>query len=210
MSFVFKFTPEKTHVFIHIPKNGGTSLWKILSEYNPHRDEKSRRPNKDFVGHLTYQETKVLFPADEELSFFCIVRNPWERMVSYYHYIKQVHPRKHGAKDLHENLKKGMPFDGFLEYVCQSNQTRYKPQLEYMIDTSHHLAVSDVLRLEYFQQDLNKFLAGLECNTNIDTQKHNASNHAHYTDYYKSDRSVEVVKNYEQGVVDFYHYRFDE
>ncbi|MDB2311072.1 sulfotransferase family protein [Opitutales bacterium] len=209
MSFVFKFTPEKTHVFIHIPKNGGTALWKTLGDYNPYIDTKKHRPDERFVGHLTYRETEVLFPPDEPLSFFCITRNPWARAVSYYHFIKQVSRKRHGAQTLYKLLKKGMSFDDFIIHITQSGQIRFKSQMDYMIDAKADLAIDDVLRLESIQSDLNNLLIKNDCPT-LPAEKHNSSEHAHYTDYFTSDTSIQLVAEYEAGVIDLCNYQFGE
>ena len=209
MSFVFKFTPEKTHAFIHIPKNGGTALWKTLGAYNPYFDTKKRRPDERFVGHLTYRETKVLFSPDESLSFFCITRNPWERAVSYFHYIKQVSRKRHGAQTLYKLLKKGMSFDDFVVHVTQSGQIRFKPQIDYMVDDAGEIAIDDILRLDNIQSDLNELLVKNGCPM-LPAEKHNASKHAPYTDYFKSEESVRLVGAYEKGIVNLCNYSFGE
>lgn len=209
MSFVFKFVPEKTHVFVHIPKNGGTALWKTLGDYNPYIDTKKRRPDERFVGHLTYRETRVLFPPDEALSFFCITRNPWERAVSYYHYIKQVSRKRHGAQTLYKLLKKGMPFDDFIVHITQSGQIRFKCQMDYMIDDDGNIAIDDILRLDSIQSGLNSLLTKNGC-PELPAEKHNASKHAHYTDYFTSDESIRLVGEYEKGVVDLCQYKFGD
>lgn len=207
MSFVFKFSPEKTHVFIHIPKNGGTALWKTLGDYNPYANTRKHRPDERFIGHLTYRETKALFPPEEPLSFFCITRNPWERVVSYFHYIKQVSPKKHGAKTLHKLLKKGMSLEDFIVHVTQSDQNRFMPQIDYMINDASALAIADVLRLENIQSDLNNLLIKNNCPT-LPAEQKNASEHTHYTDYFTSDTSIQLVREHETGVIDLCNYKF--
>jgi hypothetical protein len=209
MSFVFKFTPEKTHVFIHIPKNGGTALWKILGDYNPYINTKKRRPDERFVGHLTYRETKALFPPAEPLSFFCITRNPWARAVSYFHFIKQVSRKRHGAQTLFKLLKKGMPFDDFIVHITQSGQIRFKCQMDYMVDDHGAIAIDDILRLETIQAGVNDLLAKNNCPM-LPAEKHNASDHAHYTDYFKSEMSIQLIGEYEKGVIDLCNYQFGD
>jgi hypothetical protein len=208
MSFVFKFKSEKTHVFIHIPKNGGTTLWQTLSEYNPYRDTKKRRPDERFIGHLTYRETRVLFCGEEKLSFFCITRNPWARMVSFFNYLKQTHPKKHGYHELHKRLKKKMRFDDFVIHITQDEQIKYQSQWQYMIDKSGNLAVDDILTLEDFQSDLNLLLEKNDC-VKLHVDRHNASEHAHYSEYYNSSSTVQLVSQYEKDIVKLKNYKFE-
>jgi hypothetical protein len=208
MSFVFQLVPEKKHVFLHIPKNGGTTLGEILGCYNPYAAEKTKRPSRSFVGHLTYQETKALFAPDEALSFFCVVRNPWARVVSNYNYIKQTSPGKHGVKGLFKKLKKGMSFEDFLDDIVHSGQQKFKPQMDYMVDENGVMVVDDVLRLEHYQEDLSAFLQKYGCEANIEAKKHNTSKHKHYTEYFQSEEAIRLVAEYEAGVIEMFGYTF--
>ena len=85
------------YIFFHIPKCGGTSVSEIL-------------PNKEKVRliehtHLNYVNTKFVFEVNNELNFFdnckkfAIVRNPYDRTISLFRYIKQ-----HKDHHLHNRL----------------------------------------------------------------------------------------------------------
>jgi hypothetical protein len=88
---------KSNYIFFHIPKCGGTSFSEIL-------------PNKEKVRlidhtHLNYRDTKKVFYENNELEWFmqskkiAIVRNPFDRAVSLYKYIK-----KHTDHHLHLRL----------------------------------------------------------------------------------------------------------
>jgi hypothetical protein len=88
---------SNNYIFFHIPKCGGTSISEIL-------------PNKERVRliehtHLTYVDTKFVFEENNEFNFFnnckkfAIVRNPYDRVVSPFKYIK-----KHTDHHLHKRL----------------------------------------------------------------------------------------------------------
>ena len=60
-------------IFIHINKCGGTSIDKVFSG--------------KFRGHKKAFDYKKLNPKEFENYFkFTFVRNPWDRVVSFYHY----------------------------------------------------------------------------------------------------------------------------
>jgi hypothetical protein len=88
---------KNNYIFFHIPKCGGTSVSEIL-------------PNKEKVRliehtHLDYVNTKLVFEENNELDWFnkankfAIIRNPFERTISLYKYIKQ-----HKDHNLHNRL----------------------------------------------------------------------------------------------------------
>lgn len=85
------------YIFFHIPKCGGTSINEIL-------------PNKEKVRlidhtHLNYINTKFVFEQNNELNFFehskkfAIIRNPFDRAISLFCYIKQ-----HTDHHLHKRI----------------------------------------------------------------------------------------------------------
>jgi hypothetical protein len=88
---------SNNYIFFHIPKCGGTSMSDIL-------------PNKENVRliehtHLNYISSKLVFEQNNELDWFnksnkfAIIRNPYDRVVSLFKYIK-----KHKDHHLHQRL----------------------------------------------------------------------------------------------------------
>jgi hypothetical protein len=88
---------QKRFLFVHIPKTGGNSIQSILARYS--EDEIVRRPGQDGVERFGVSNPKYKLKkhspladyraalGDEQFSGlykFTCVRNPWERMVSYY------------------------------------------------------------------------------------------------------------------------------
>ena len=70
---------RRTYHFIHIPKNGGISIRDALARFT---DVSLSSPL-----HARYQDVvgKV-----GELRYFCVIRNPWERVVSRYFYARDA------------------------------------------------------------------------------------------------------------------------
>ena len=74
-------TKNPKAVFIHVPKNAGTSISHWLRVHIPSENVKRK--------HDTYETIKNNYGNDLGFSF-AVVRNPWERLVSAWHYNKRV------------------------------------------------------------------------------------------------------------------------
>ena len=139
-------------VFLHIFKTGGTSLYRMMSKVygggyvlaNP-PDIKRRvtQSTKALAGHiqLTPQHMKILGSLNRELTYITMLREPIDRAISDYYWIKHHDfeykiPRD---KSLPELLKMGF-FRGnntmtrYLSGVTEPDLDLAKNRLKYMID----------------------------------------------------------------------------
>jgi putative transposase len=137
-------SPGRKFIFVHIPKTGGTSLALALEDRamkddiligdtpkaQRRRDRlKSLTPAGRLWKHSTLADINgVVDPADHFV--FTIVRNPWDRAVSYYHWLQTQtfnHPAVGRAKSLgfadfinHEATKQGFKSQSYGGYVTDS------------------------------------------------------------------------------------------
>src|SRR5207245_5168864 len=89
---------KKQFLFVHIPKTAGNSIQSILRDYSEDeivalRSEQDgierfglRNPNYKIKKHSTLAEYRGALGEERFRSLykFACVRNPWDRMVSYY------------------------------------------------------------------------------------------------------------------------------
>lgn len=100
--------------------------------------------------HSTLADIDGLVTHDELAEMFCftIVRNPWDRAVSYYHWLREQ-AFDHAAVQ----LAKSVTFDGFLKDPITQATFRNWPAARYMRDVRGVERCNIYIRLENFAQD---------------------------------------------------------
>ena len=194
-------------IFIHIPKCAGTSIEFFLNgsahvEWDEH--------NKIWVQHATAEQIKKFYCQNYEDYFsFTFIRNPWDRAVSDYLWIK---------KDL--NIEDSFKNYLLLENNFNSPHLRY-PHLNKAGRGDHILAQSDFIlnsngdrivdfigRFENLQEDFN-----IVCDKIGIAQKQlthrNKINHKHYTEYYDEETKQIVAEKYAKDI-EYFGYKFGE
>ena len=156
----------RRYIFVHAPKTGGTSLALAL-EARAMADDillgdtpkaKNRRRRVDGVQaagrlwkHSMLTDLYGLVTQDEIEGFFVftLVRNPWDRMVSYYHWLRDQrfdHPAVALAQ-VHD-------FHGFLRQPPVQGAIRAQPYGRYVTDAEGVERADLFLRLEHLEADL--------------------------------------------------------
>jgi Sulfotransferase family len=156
-------------IFVHIPKTGGTALSLalearamkddiLIGDTPKARARKGRLKGVKAAGrlwkHSTLSDVAGLVSAEEVASFFTVtlVRNPWDRMVSYYHWLRSqafAHPAV--------GLAKANDFSGFLNHPQTQTSLRLWPYAAYMRDAQGVERASLFARLEHLEADLAPF-----------------------------------------------------
>ena len=155
----------RRYIFVHIPKTGGTALSLALEGRAMAEDiligdtPKAKRRRGRLKGiatrgriwkHSTLEDVIGLITPEEAAEFFTftLVRNPWDRMVSYYHWLRAqsfAHPAVELAKT-HE-------FSAFLnapQTVASFTRAPYGSYLR--LNGVEHC--SAFVRLEHLAEDL--------------------------------------------------------
>lgn len=158
-------------IFIHIPKTGGTALALAL-EARAMKDDvligdtpKARARKARWQGakaqgrlwkHATLSDIAGLASDQEIADFFTftLVRNPWDRMVSYYHWL-----RGQGFAHPAVGLAKALSFSGFLNHPQTRAALALWPARAYMTDRFGQERASLYVRLEHLADDLRPFEA---------------------------------------------------
>jgi hypothetical protein len=163
----------RRYIFVHIPKTGGTSMALAL-EARAHRDDiligdtpkalrrkgrlKGLTPRGRLWKHSTLADIDGILTPDQ-IAYrmtFTMVRNPWDRAVSYYHWL-QGQSFDHPAVQLARSL----PFEGFLRHDHTCASLRGWPAARYMTDVTGQERCTHYIRLEHFAEDVAPVAAHL-------------------------------------------------
>lgn len=163
-------SPQRRYVFVHIPKTGGTAMTLAL-EGRAARDDiligdtpkaqarRGRLKGVQVPGRLWKHSTLADIDGLVDLSdmfIFTLVRNPWDRMVSYYHWLRDQsfdHPAVGRAKAL--------DFSGFLNHPGTASSLHAAPYASYVTDAGGIMRATLFIRLEHLAQDMAPLTAHL-------------------------------------------------
>jgi len=124
--------------FIHIPKNAGTTVSKMLG-----RNGIQFRVGASTGPHTRHWYARQFTRGDLAESF-AIVRNPYTRVVSYYEWIRR--------RPKYRNLE----FDEFVltNYSVGRARTAWQPQWDWIHSMEGEQLVKHILRYETLEEDL--------------------------------------------------------
>jgi chondroitin 4-sulfotransferase 11 len=173
-------------IFIHIPKTGGTSLVTKLDNY--HSD---KYYNKNHLNMKYYIEKypKLLIKNYYKIT---IVRNPFDRLVSWWFYCKSL------------NLNEGkMTFKEFIIHRKGSTQ------LKYLFDENNNITIDKIIKFENYQHEINELFkkCNLDIKMDIHTLKTN-TNRKHYS-YYYDEECINLVNTFFKEELDLFNYKFE-
>ncbi|MCI2395198.1 sulfotransferase family 2 domain-containing protein [Aliiroseovarius sediminis] len=194
----------RRYIFIHPPKTGGTSLALAL-EARAMKDDillgdtpKAMRRRRRFKHvqsagrlwkHSTLRDIVGLVTPQQIEGYFVVtlVRNPWDRMVSYYHWLKAQH-FDHPAVDLAHALT----FSEFLNHPFTQDSFANAPFASYVTDQHGHERCDLFARMEALPADLAPFEAHLGFQFGRMPHENRSDRDADYRTYY-NDEDAELI-----------------
>ena len=187
-------------IFVHIQKTGGNAISTALGQ-NPDCPEK----------HFFARDLRELYCTDVWNAYFkfAFVRNPWDRLVSWWSMIDAHRAAFAGGKLLNKFqrfiLERATTFEEFLENCddeivdTDGRKWIYRNQLDYLTDSSGRQMVDFVGRFETLQQDFDT-IARKTNGGPVPLPHVNRSQHPHYSDYFTPALAEKVARRFERDI----------
>ncbi len=195
-------------IFVHIPKTGGTSIERSL--------EHNRRWERHSKKHSTIieYEKQLGFNITSYLKF-SVIRNPWDRLVSYWKY-RQNKPWAHIDGKLND-------FPKWLRFIASLNLSNLEGKtakcnisdFRMGLDTQYNSLKNstgdiqvELIKFENLQKDFNIVCDKIGIPHRQLPHK-NKTKHKHYTKYYDNE-TREIVAELAARDIEYFGYEFGE
>ncbi len=192
---------QKQFLFVHIPKTAGNSIQSILRHYSedevvrlrPHQDGVERfglrNPDYGIKKHSTLAQYREALGEERlrRLYKFTCVRNPWDRMISFYFTPSQ------GVSDWNRKAFKKL----VLKTPSVAEHLRLGED-----DPTPFGHVDEIMRFESLPEDFRKVCARLEIPP-ATLPLYNRSTREHYSKYYDSELETLVRERFAAEIEHF-------
>jgi hypothetical protein len=200
-----------TFVFVHIPKNAGSSVADTLGLATTYH--RTAGEYRAMLGRLRFGRRFV----------FAFARNPWSRFLSLYHYARLEESRYHSALDpasapygkhADYDLLTGASLDDCARYLLEgrlrhdaNDINHWRPQVDWVTDADGSLLVDFVGRVEAMDASFRVVAERL----NLDVKTLPVANRSRSSHGYRdvfSPVARDVVAEYYREDIDAFGYTF--
>ncbi|SEV96941.1 Sulfotransferase family protein [Cognatiyoonia koreensis] len=166
-------SPGRNYIFVHAPKTGGTAMALALEDRamkddiligdTPKAIKRRNRlkrltPKGRLWKHSTLADIEGIISRDQMagMMVFTLTRNPWDRLVSYYHWL-QMQDFDHQAV----GLAKTLSFNDFLQHEAILPAFAAQPVRTMGTDGAGTDHLTHLIRLEHWEKDIAPVCAQL-------------------------------------------------
>ena len=215
-----RISHEHQFVFLAVPRTGSTTIRNILDGYSDIKSVHITETTNDFpfYNHISALELKKIFDGRDwhwfDYKRFCVIRNPYDRVVSLYHHYLQERAKARRKRDIvlsmidtvKDNLKPSR-IPTFKDYVMRIEpETRLPTSLKnFICDEKSNFLVEDVLMYERLKEELPRYFYDLEIDFSAEDIPHlNASkDRSEYRSYYDEETIEKVSTIYAYEIARF-------
>jgi chondroitin 4-sulfotransferase 11 len=184
-------------IFVHIQKTGGASIEQLLRGNDPEIPKAYLQGRR----HMSAGELRTLVPAEIWSGYFkfAFVRNPWDRLVSWYHMCVQTPNANPFARYIKDNAP---TFDDFLKKTTTGMAERTtRNQLDYVTDDRGELIVDFVGRYERLGDEFARIRERIGLGEELPHV--NKSTHDEYRKYYTEETQDIVAQRFARDIRHF-------
>ena len=208
-------------IFIHIPKAGGTSIEELLcdfplfkhlliNKYNWYGNIKNNEISYE-LDHSTmaYLKNNCKY-FDNTYYSFTIVRNPYARLVSEYHYCKYQYTRliknTNSFKEFILEIKENF------DYIKKNKEKKhlyvshYLPQYMFTHNYKKKKIVDDIFKLENIQNEWKIICNKLQINLDLIKTEKNATQFKYNYEEYYDDELKNIVYDLYKDDFEIFNY----
>lgn len=198
-------------IFIHSSKAAGTSIQNALREYAHQPDSGKLNRYRSKLG-LQSDYLQVVFPEHDTAAQirkklpsgifdsyfkFAFVRNPWDWLVSLYHYLLSTPSHRH-----HRRVSEMENFEEYLQFEMDRGK---RFQKDFVADKEGRLLTDYIGRYESLHEDFETVCRHLNIDASLPHL--NKSTHRDYRDYY-TDQIKDTVTKYWKEDIELLGYDF--
>lgn len=182
---------EDRVVFIHINKTGGSSVKNALKLPRGHRTALEEIQN---IGREEWDKRFT----------FAFVRNPWEKVVSHYHFRVKTNRTNLAEKKI--SFKKWVKLTyGEQDPHYYNNPKMFQPQIKWVSDEQGNILVDQIYRFEKLNEHFDELCRQLNIKAKLPYLK--KSKHVHYSTYY-DDESRQIIEEWFAEDIEKFEYTF--
>ncbi|MEZ8225877.1 sulfotransferase family 2 domain-containing protein [Vibrio splendidus] len=187
-------------IFVHVPKVAGTSINHAIYGRT--------------LGHYSASDIKNKFPNLFNKAFtFSLVRNPWDRVLSAYHFAKQGKTATMGMYNAEQyQIPEFETFEAFVfEWLANKNVDEldfvFQTQSQFLTDAKGNILVDYIGKLENMSDSISYIESQIGRELVI-PHANKVAREGSYHDYYTSQEMIDIViAKYGQDI-ELFHYQF--
>jgi hypothetical protein len=181
-------------IFVHIPKTAGRSIEKYLLNFDSIRERQPHHSITEYIKRV--RNFNSMFK-------FSFVRNPFERLLSEYFYIRKMKGCKcKSSFDSEYNTFKKFVISNAMEKCSFENHSSLQ------IEMANPKYMNFIGRFENLQEDFNTVCDKIGI-PHQELQHKNKTKHKHYTEYYDDETRSIVAEKYAKDI-EYFGYEFGE
>ncbi|MEZ0186525.1 MAG: sulfotransferase family 2 domain-containing protein [Candidatus Reddybacter sp.] len=184
---------EKKCIFVHIPKCGGISLAQSILGH--------------CVPHSTITDYQIMFGERIFNSYFkfTFTRNPWDRLVSAYFFLKDGGFDSTDKALLTPFIEQHPTFNHFVEYLYYHREylqlTHFAPQSKWIKTPSGKIPFDYIGKLENLGESVREIKSNLGIDYDVNPSKVNSSTrNSDFREYYTKETRDMLAELYQEDI----------